>query len=96
MSKIVSFEEKTIGDLYRQIGELYIRENEITQMICQINDVNTIDLPREIDHDLNSIYQEYINKSIDSRWEKRKGDWYLSFSRRIYVPYEYIVYVILF
>lgn len=84
MSRIVSFEEETIGDLYKQIGKLYIQKNEMIQMVCQINDVNTIDLPNNINHELNSIYQEYVNKNIDSRWEKREGDWYLSFSRRIY------------
>lgn len=84
MSKIVSFEEKTIGDLYKQIGNFYIQKNEIIQMACRIIDVNTIDFPKEINHELNSIYCEYVNKGIDSRWKKGNGDWYLSFSRRIY------------
>lgn len=84
MSKIVCFEENTIGDLYREIGKLFIQENQIVQMVCKINDVNIIDLPKEINHELNSIYQKYVNNDIDSRWKKRTGDWYLSFSRRIY------------
>lgn len=86
MNKIVFFEENTIGNLYRKIGKLYIHENKTVQMVCKISDINTIDLPQKIDHELNSIYQEYVNNNIDLRWKKRTGDWYLSFSRRIFEP----------